>query len=116
MSVGASHAEAEDLLSALSNDLQFTLARLREEIEAKDQEIEYLRNACRDYRGRWMNEARENKLLRNHIPSDEVIESFSQARPYENSPTRDLSRVSLLPGIQSNGLLEVTSGNGFGRV
>ena len=116
MSVGASHAEAEDLLSALSNDLQFTLARLREEIEAKDQEIKYLRNTCRDYHGRWMNEAHENELLRNHILSDEVMESFSQAQPYENSPTRDLSRVSLLPGIQSNGLLEVTSGNGFGRV
>jgi hypothetical protein len=77
--------EEQDLQIKI-NMLEATLADIEQRFEAGCHEVERLTRDCEDYRNRWINEAREKKLMSRHLPADFALDAFSQARPWNSSP------------------------------
>ena len=70
-------------------ELKASITALQEELQLRLLEIEELTKQCAEYRGRWMNEQRQNEWISRNLPEGFYIGGFSQARPWNSSPPYD---------------------------
>jgi hypothetical protein len=76
----------------VNQNLLQEVEHLKLQLEEAKRELEQYRDKIRvetekmvDYRELWMNERRENELLKRELPSDADYPCFSQIRPGEGS-------------------------------
>jgi hypothetical protein len=65
--------------------LKVSLEAALGELAETTKHLERTREKARHYRGLWMSECRYNKLLSRELPPGASVDSFSQARDWDNS-------------------------------